>query len=221
MNQIPSSPRKEQLAPVVYLSPADELANIVTHSLGFILSLCVLGFLFGFADSQSVGLRVACIVFSCSMATVYFFSTLSHAVQEPVLRNRLRAWDQGTIYFLIAGTYTPFLWQDSPPGFRLAMLVAVWLAALFGFYAKVLAAHRINAVSTATYLALGWLPAIPLVGRTPWICFVWMLAGGLCFTIGVLFLKQSSRIRYAHAVWHLLVMLGSACHCTAIYQLLA
>ncbi len=210
----------DQSPPVVYLSPQDELANVITHGLGCLLSLACAGWFAAITAGQSVGLRVTCLLFTSAMFVVYLCSTLSHAVHEPRRRNRLRAWDQGTIYALIAGTYSPFIWEGTSGWLRGGMLVAVWGAAALGFYGKVMAAHRINAVSTVTYLALGWLPALPLIGNTPWICFAWMLAGGVSYSLGVLLLKQSSRRRYAHAAWHMMVMLGSTCHVVAIYQLL-
>ncbi|MEZ6138852.1 MAG: hemolysin III family protein [Pirellulaceae bacterium] len=80
--------------------------------------------------------------------------------------------------------------------------------------------YRVNAVSTVTYVALGWLPAIPLIPHTPTECLIWMVAGGLSYTVGIVFLIGSLWFTYAHAVWHLMVMLGSACHCYAIYILL-
>lgn len=205
---------------VLYLSPADERANTATHALGFLLSLLA-GFIFWHATStHELGMRICCGVFCLSMAVVYLFSTLSHAVHQPSLRNRLRAWDQGTIYGLIAGTYSPFIWQCSPSGFRWAIMSAVWIAAGLGFYSKVLSTYRINAISTVTYVLLGWLPAIPLLDQTPWASCVWMIGGGLFYTAGIALLVRGKQIRYAHAAWHCMVMLGSASHCWAIYLLL-
>ncbi len=205
---------------VVYLSRSDEIANVSTHALGIVLSLFAAVFFWNATQSLGAGLRVTCLVFAISMVAVYLFSTLSHAVHAPRTRNRLRAWDQGTIYLLIAGTYSPFIWQGSPTGMRTIILSLVWLAAAFGFYSKVLSSYRVNAVSTVTYVLLGWLPALPLIRNTPWICFLWMLLGGLSFTLGIAFLVRSSTTKYAHAAWHVMVMLGSACHCIAIDQLL-
>lgn len=205
---------------VVYLSLADERANTVTHSLGFLLSIAAAFYLAGHESAGDVGMAAACTAFAVSMAAVYFFSTLSHAIHQPRLRHRMRAWDQGVIYSLIAGTYTPFIWACSPAGWRTPLLAAVWLAAAIGFYSKVLAAHRINAISTLTYVLLGWLPAIPLVPRTPTVCVLWMLAGGVAYTAGIFFLHLDNRYRYFHAMWHLMVIAGSACHFIAVDQLL-
>lgn len=206
---------------VVYLSPADERANTATHFFGFVMSLAVGAFFVSATRGFEPGLRYSCLVFCICLAAVYLLSTLSHAVQDPQLRNRLRAWDQGAIYLLIVGTYSPFIWQGTQGSARAWLLLAVWIVALFGFYSKVVATHRVNAVSTVTYLALGWLPAIPLIPSTPWLCFVWMLMGGLCYSLGVVFLKRSFHIRYAHAMWHVMVILGSACHCYAIWLLIS
>ncbi len=205
---------------VLFLSPEDERANTITHGCGFLLSLAVAVYFFSQTANQSLGLQLSCLAFSISMAIVYLFSTLSHAVHNPLRRNQLRAWDQGTIYLLIAGTYTPFIWQGSPDGYRSMILIAIWAAAAFGFYTKVGSGHRINSISTVTYVLLGWLPAIPLWPRTPMICFAWMMIGGLFYTTGIFFLKNSQRVRYSHAVWHIFVMLGSASHAFAIKQLL-
>ena len=202
------------------LSPQDELANTITHGAGFLLSLAVLPYLAVQAWPIGIGLTLSCVVFAIALASVYLLSTLSHAIREPRRRNRLRAWDQGTIYLLIIGTYTPFIWQGSDGVFRVLFLIVAWSAAAFGFSAKVFAKHRINSVATITYLALGWLPAIPLWNSTPTICFVWMLAGGLCYSAGVPLLKLSHRVTYSHAGWHIMVMAGSACHVYAIQILI-
>lgn len=154
------------------------------------------------------------------MAIVYLFSTLSHAVRSPRLRSRMRAWDQGTIYLLIAGTYSPFIWQGSPPGWTFVVMGAVWLAAAWGFYLKVVAKYRIEASSTVTYVLLGWIPAIVLFARTPTNCVLWMVAGGLSYTLGILFLIRSHHAWYTHSLWHLAVIGGSTCHFIAVWNLL-
>lgn len=205
---------------LMYLSPADELANTLTHGSGFLLSIMAMFFFWDASRPHELGLRITCVVFATSMALVYLFSTLSHVVSEPRRRYRLRAWDQGLIYVLITGTYSPFVWQGSPPGWTGPLLLAIWLAAALGFYSKVFSAYRVNAVSTITYVLLGWLPALPLIPRTPIECFVWMMLGGVSYTIGIGLLILSERVRFTHAGWHLMVMLGSLCHCIAIYRLL-
>jgi hemolysin III len=206
---------------IMYLSDADEKANIATHTAGVFLSIGVGIALWLQSRGLPLGFRLSCIAFTVSMAMVYLFSTLSHAVHEPLKRIRMRAWDQGTIYLLIAGTYSPFIWEGSSGAGRTVLLLAVWSAALFGFYSKVFSAHRVNAVSTITYVMLGWLPAIPIVANTPTMCVVLMILGGVSYTLGIVFLIGSSWFTYAHAIWHLMVMLGSGLHTYAIFLLCA
>ena len=197
-----------------------ELSNAITHGLGFLLSLAAMLFFWSVTVDQPLGLRLSCLVFACSMATVYLFSTLSHAVHAPRWRSLMRAWDQGTIYLLIAGTYTPFIWRCSPPGWTTLLMLAVWGAAAWGFYLKVIARFKVEASSTITYLLLGWLPAIPLFARTPAVCVNWMVLGGLSYTLGIVFLIRSHHTWFTHSLWHFAVIVGSACHAFAIYQLL-
>lgn len=198
----------------------DELSNTITHGLGFLLSLGAIVFFWRATSSQPLGMRISCLVFATSMAIVYLFSTLSHAVQSPRLRSRMRAWDQGTIYLLIAGTYSPLIWIASPLGWTGIVMSLVWLAAGWGFYLKVIAKYRIEASSTVTYVLLGWLPAIVLFARTPTPSVLWMVAGGLSYTLGILFLIRSHRTWYTHSLWHLAVIGGSACHSVAVWHLL-
>jgi len=205
---------------VVYLSKEDEKANTITHGIGVLLSILAVGLFWYLSRNSELGMRLCCLAFTFSMIAVYTFSTLSHAIMAPQLRNRMRAWDQGTIYFLIVGTYSPFVWHATSGTFRIGLLIAIWALAMLGFYSKVFAKHRVNSVATITYLALGWLPAIPLVRNTPGICLFWMIMGGLCYSVGVVFLKNSCRAKYLHATWHVFVMLGTGCHCYSIYRLL-
>ncbi len=205
---------------VLYLSPQDEIANTLTHGLGTVLSLLSVAAFWRLTSKHELGLAICCQLFTAAMVVVYTFSTLSHAVHQPQWRNRLRAWDQGTIYLLICGTYSPFIWCGSPDGWRGGLLASVWAAGIAGFCSKVLGSHRINAVSTVSYVVLGWLPALPLIAKTPTICLLWMLLGGVSYTTGILLLIRSARVRFAHAGWHMMVMLGSACHCYAVYVLL-
>ncbi|XZE52444.1 PAQR family membrane homeostasis protein TrhA [Planctomycetaceae bacterium SH139] len=210
---------KHEPTDVVYLSRRDERANAITHAIGFVASLLAGVALWFHPASPSFGQSVAASVFVVAMAGVYFCSTMSHVVYEPRRRHRWRAWDQGVIYTMIAGTYTPFIYSFSPEGWRVTILLLVWLAAAFGFSSKVLVRYRVSGISTVTYILLGWLPAIPLASRTPWECLAWMVAGGLAYTLGIIFLTRDKHVTYFHAMWHLMVMAGSAFHFIAVYRI--
>ena len=199
---------------------SEEAVNAAIHGLGFVLSL--LGAAALLITWQSghgpVGLAVACGIYTMTLSVVYAISAMSHVVQRPRPKHRLRAWDQGAIYLLIVGTYTPFAWVFLPPGSGGLFLAVIWTAALLGFCLKVVARYRMHdGFSTISYIALGWLPALPFVGRVPWQCVAWMLVGGISYTAGTWFLKWDRRYAYFHAIWHAFVVGGSVCQYYAIY----
>jgi hemolysin III len=135
-----------------------------------------------------------------------------------------RALDQGFIYFLIAATYTPFSLAYLRTTEWWLLLGAVWGVALYGFVSKVFFAHRVEAVSIWPYVLLGWLPIISvpaLIHLVDDAAFWWMLVGGLCYTVGTVFLVCDQKVRHFHAIWHLLVIAGSACHFLAILLFVA
>lgn len=195
---------------------SQEAVNAWTHGLGFLLSLPAGLALYQLVLEHREEMAYACLTYSLSLTAMYLFSTLSHAVREPGLRHRFRAFDQGVIYLLIAGTFTPFVWSymDSWP--RRALLAAIWMAAVAGFYSKVFARHRIDNMAPIPYILLGWLPSMVLLGYVSLECFMMMAIGGLLYTLGTLFLQNDHRSWYFHAIWHLMVILASACHYFAI-----
>jgi hemolysin III len=197
-------------------SPTDELANSLTHGAGILLSLVAGVAIILAAQESSKSVQIAVVAYVASLVAVYTFSTLSHAVQSPEARDRFRAWDQGTIYFLIVGTYTPFAAFFLPNPLFIWVTTAMWVAAVTGFGLKVMWRHRVNAVTTWSYIALGWFPAMAFIGRVPFGCMAWMAIGGIFYTAGTLFLMADHRARLFHAVWHILVIVASACHYYAV-----
>jgi len=201
------------------LTPEEEIANSVTHGFGFVLSL--LGaFIMVDAFGSGDGWRVAgCSIFVTSMIAVYAMSTLSHVFQSPKLRSTFRAIDQGTIYLLIAGTYTPFslAYLHTTPWWIL--LGAVWAVAIYGFTSKILFTHRVENVSMLPCLVCGGLPflAVPtLLTMLPLACLGWMVLGVVCYLLGLVFWMNDRKVRHFHAMWHMLVMAGSAAHFSGV-----
>ena len=197
-------------------SPADELVNAATHALGLVLAIVgALGMAGGVAGSGDAWLVAGCSVYLASLVAVYAMSTLSHSCRSMRWKILVRRLDQGFIYLLIAATYTPFSLAYLRDGVWWVLLGAMWVVALFGFVAKVFFAHRVEAVSIASYVVLGWMPIIAapaLVQTVPMGAFWCMLLGGVCYTAGTLFLMNDHRVRHFHAIWHLCVIAGSACH---------
>src|SRR3989304_6310318 len=198
------------------LSRAEERANALTHGLGFVLSvagaIAMATNVFGESDMWR---QIGCGVYVASLIAVYAMSTLSHSATTQEWRSFYRALDQGCIYFLIAATYTPFslAYLRTTPWWLL--LGAIWGVALWGFLSKVVFAHRVEAVSIWPCIVLGWMPTVSvpaLAGIVPAAAFWWMLLGGLCYTVGTIFLRYDYKVRHFHAVWHMLVLAGRACH---------
>jgi len=196
---------------------SQERTNTWTHGLGFAASLPAGTALISASWQKSTLIVAACIVYALSLSLMYLFSTLSHGVKEQFLRHRVRALDQGFVYTLIAGTFTPFICAFLTGWLCVGMLALVWGAAGAGFYSKVFSKHRVNNMASLTYLLLGWVPAMVLFAYVPTGCFVMMAIGGVIYSLGVWFLQNDHRSDYHHAIWHVAVIVASAWHYAAIW----
>lgn len=198
----------------------DEIANSITHGIGLALALVGAVALMALAI-QDGGAReiVGCAIFAASLVAVYAASTASHVFQKPRLRRLFRILDQACIYLLIAGTFTPLALRYFRGGWWWLLLAAMWGVAIVGFLSKVLWAHRVEAVSTIAYVLMGWMPVLGVkwaIAVVPMGCVWLMILGGLCYTVGVVFLTFDYKALYLHAVWHLFVIAGSTVHYLAI-----
>ncbi len=200
-------------------SLGEEIANAISHGLGFLLAVASLPILsYQAAQQGSTRNVVAACVFSITMMLLYLVSTLYHAVPEGRAKLWLNRMDHAAIYLFIAGSYTPFALGVLHGGWGWMLLGLVWTIAAFGVTAKMFNRLRHPLWSTGLYVAMGWLVIIalgPLVGRMAPAGLVWLVAGGLAYTLGAVVFLLDSRIRYAHFVWHLFVLTGSACHFAA------
>lgn len=206
-------------------SATEELVNTLTHAFGFLLAVCGGSLMIWSVLRQGDGWRIiGCGVFAASLMTVYAASTLSHSVTSVRWKDFFRRLDQGCIYFLIVATYTPFGLAYFRTGGGWMLLAGLWTAAFLGFFSKVVLAHRVHDISMWTYIALGWLPfiAVPWLRQTvPVESGWWMLTGGACYLLGTFFLFYDAHVRHFHAIWHVLVIAGSACHFLAIMESVA
>lgn len=200
------------------IRPPDELANVLTHGLGLLLSFLAAGSLMTHVADQSVRVRIGCGVYSVTLVLVYGSSTLSHLFYNVNWRGRFRTLDQACIFLLIAGTYTPFAMVYMNHGEWWLLLLVMWLVALVGVL-RVLLVRDLPRIDKVLYGVLGMLPAIALpdLSRVASAALIaWIVAGGACYLLGTIFLRLSSVVRYAHAVWHVMVIMGSACHYRAV-----
>ncbi|MDQ2701864.1 MAG: hemolysin III family protein [Pseudomonadota bacterium] len=193
----------------------EDLANILSHGIGLVLAICALPFLV--IDAlQADGLAVVgAAIFGGTAILMYLTSTLYHAIPQADRNGWLRRLDHSAIYLLIAGTYTPVLLGVLRGGIGWAMLAVIWTLAVAGVVFKLLAGARYRKVSVALYVAMGWAALAliqPLWAHMQPGGLGWLFAGGLAYTAGVAFYLLHERMRYAHFIWHLFVLAGTACH---------
>ncbi|MCI0334566.1 MAG: hemolysin III family protein [Planctomycetes bacterium] len=201
--------------PTERISLTEEQANFFTHGLGMILSAFGAALMYQVLGTDDIKRTIGCAVYVASLIGVYTMSTLSHSFENPRLRSFFRALDQGTIYLLIAGTYTPFAMAYLHTTGWWIVLGLVWAVAIGGFLSKVWFTHRVESVSMWPCVILGAMPltSIPtLLGVVSIAALWWMVIGIACYIIGLWFWLNDSRGRHFHAVWHLLVIAGSTFH---------
>jgi hemolysin III len=205
---------------LVNYSRAEELANRLTHGFGALLSLVGVISLIGLALAQRDTNRVvsACI-YGGSMVTFYCLSTAYHTVRKPYIRYVFRILDHVGIYLMIAGSYTPFALVTLRGPWGWTLLCMVWGLGTVGAVLKIFTTHRLPIIGPLIYIALGWMLMIafkPLSAALAANGVALLFIGGLAYTVGVLFFLWE-RLPFNHAIWHLFVLAGSACHFGAIF----
>jgi hemolysin III len=200
-------------------SLGEEIANSVSHGVGLLGSLWGAPYLLAPAvRSGTVSTVVGASVFVGAVVLLYLASTLYHALPRNRAKQVFRALDHGAIFLLIAGTYTPFSLGVLRGAWGWTLLGLIWTLAAIGLLLKARGGLRHPVLSTALYLAMGWLAVIairPLSLRLPPSGLLWLLAGGLSYTVGAAFFL-AERVRYSHFIWHLFVLAGTACHYLAV-----
>jgi hemolysin III len=203
---------------------AEEIANSLSHGLGLALSLAGLVVLIVVAALHgSVLSIVSCSVYGATLVCLYAASTVYHAVWAPRWKRVLKIVDHSCIYLLIAGTYTPFALVALRGGWGWTLFGVVWALAFGGIIFKLWFVDRYPIASTIFYLLMGWSVVIalkPLIHVVPTGALLWLLAGGLAYSAGVIFFAMP-RVRYSHAVWHGFVLAGSIFHYLAILHYVA
>ena len=197
----------------------EEFANSITHLVGVLFSIVAISLLITFSVLNGTAVHiVSCSVFGGSILLLYTFSTLYHAIESPRIKPLLRTFDHISIYFLIAGTYTPFLLIGIGGMKGWVYFGVIWALALAGIIFKVFYTHRFRKLSLVLYLSMGWLALFfiqPLVRNLGASELSLIAAGGMAYTLGVIFYTNKT-MRFAHAVWHLFVLAGTVLHFIAI-----
>jgi hemolysin III len=201
-------------------SSSEELANIISHGIGLIAALIGAPILlFAARDTGSGVFFIGTMVFVTAMLMLYLASTLYHAWPETRTKYALQLFDHCAIFFLIAGTYTPFALGPLRGIWGSTILGVVWAVAVFGVIVKaVRGTSRHRGLAMSLYLGMGWAALIiigPLTLKVPPTAVFWLFAGGVAYTAGVLFFINE-RLRYGHFVWHVFVLAGTSCHFLAV-----
>ena len=197
----------------------EELANSITHGVGLALSLAGFVVLLVLAVLRGGIYQIlGCSVYGTSLVFLYASSTLYHSVRSSPLKRILKIVDHSAIYLLIAGTYTPFTLVLLRGGWGWTLFGLVWGLSFLGILFKAFFVDHLQILSTAAYVAMGWIVVIalkPLLAHVPTRGVLWLLAGGLLYAAGVAFYAWR-RLPYHHAIWHGFVLAGSICHYFAV-----
>jgi len=197
----------------------EEIANTISHGVALLGAIACVPFIVISALHLNLARLVGGICFSVTMVLLYLTSTLYHALPHGRAKRIFLKLDYAAIYLFIAGSYTPFALGALKGPWGWALLAIIWSLAVMGIALKAFELLAHPWVSTGLYLAMGWLvlvAAVPLAEHVPLPGILWLVAGGLAYTLGVVFFALDHRIRYSHSVWHGFVAAGTGCHVIAV-----
>jgi len=205
-------------------SKNEEIVNVISHGIGALLSIpaFVLLVLKGINMGSNIAL-FSMLVYGISLMILYFSSTLYHAVLKPKWRNPLNLWDHLSIYLLIAGTYTPFTLLALDNVWSYTIFSIVWAFAIIGMIIKIFFFGKYKILSAVAYVVMGWIAIVAIpqlfenLGTTGALL---LFGGGISYTIGAVLYLLDNKIPYNHAIFHILVLIGSACHFISAYYYL-
>lgn len=199
----------------------EEMLNAATHAVGVLFCIIASPFLLKYAYDvgTNASFRAVC-TFAIGMLMVYTSSSLYHSVQNKKLKRAFLISDHISIYFLIAGTYTPIVIRFLPHTAASIFLIIMWSLVVAGSFFKLFFTNRFELLSVLFYLIMGWMLLFiynPISQNMPRVTLWWVIGGGLSYTVGVYFYIRSS-VYYFHSLWHCFVLCGTVAHYVSIYQ---
>lgn len=206
-------------APLLSYDPREEQINAYSHALGALFALVASIFMLIKGAYLPTGQYFGLWVYALSMVLLFSSSALYHFSTDEIKRQWYKKLDHTAIYYLIAGTYTPFLAIAIPTTKAHYLLIALWVIALIGTLFKLVFIHRFQKISLIAYLVMGWLAILVMDDMKQYLSdqnLTFLVIGGLAYTIGALFYALK-KVRYTHAIWHIFVMIGAGSHFLAIY----
>jgi len=199
-----------------------EKLNSITHLVGTALSLVGLGALLAVSIQHRDPWMISSFaIFGFTLVLLYSMSTLYHSFYPPKLKKVFQKMDHVSIYLLIAGSYTPYMLVSLRDGAGPVMLSVVWGLAVLGILLDVLSTRRIEILQLSIYLSMGWVAALQYDNLRHALSpagLMWLTAGGIAYTLGIVFyvLDHHNKLKHAHGIWHLFVITGSICHFISI-----
>lgn len=211
--------KKKEEAKYRTLTIREEIFNSVTHGIGVLLSIAGLILLVIFAAIKgNVWHIVSFSVFGTTLVLLYLASTLYHSFTKQKIKNLFARFDHAAIFLLIAGTYTPFLLTVLRGALGWTLFGIIWAVAITGVVIRSIYLTRFRKLMVGLYLAMGWLIVVaigPLLKHVPGISLLFLLLGGIMYSVGVVFYAWRS-LKYGHGIWHLFVLAGSILHFFAV-----
>jgi hemolysin III len=205
------------------VSTGEEIANAITHGIGALLAVAALVVLIVMAAIHgSVWHIVSFSIFGATLVLLYFASTLYHSLTHAKAKRVFHKFDHISIYLLIAGTYTPFCLTALRSWIGWTVLGVVWSCAILGAVLKAISVGKRIKLSTVLYILMGWVILVaiqPLYKAMPFNGFLFLIAGGISYTIGTIFFIRN-QVKYNHSVWHVFVLGGSVLHFFSVLSLL-
>ncbi len=202
--------------PISNQTKREEIANAVTHCIGILLGIAALSLLVVFASLKGDPWKIVSFsLYGASLVILYTASTIYHSVKKMHLKKFFQIVDHSSIFILIAGTYTPFVLVNMRGPWGWSLFGIIWGLALCGIIIKSLVGTGGDKLSTAVYLAMGWLIVIAfhkMIFSIPLMGIIWLLIGGVCYSAGAVFFLLEKRIPFSHPLWHLFVLAGSITH---------
>lgn len=198
---------------------AEERINYISHGLGALLAIIAGILLIVKGSYLSTGPWIGLWIYALSMVLLFSASMLYHMSTSADRRYFYKKVDHTAIYYLIAGTYTPFLSIAIPTAKAQYLLIALWIIAALGTLFKFIFIHRFQKLSLIAYLLMGWLAVLVIDDMQQYLSaqsLTLLIIGGLAYTVGALFYALK-RVRYAHAIWHIFVLIGAGSHFLSIY----
>ena len=202
------------------LNIREEIANATTHGIGVVMAIAGIIMLIIAAALRGTAIHiVSCSVYGATLILLYLASTLYHSIPHPRIKSVFHVVDHCAIFLLIAGSYTPFALVTLHGVAGWWLFGIVWSIALAGVILKLFLTGRFRWVSSFAYLGMGWLVVFfmrPLIDSLHPLGVFWLAAGGIAYSVGVVFYMWTN-FSYSHAIWHIFVMTGSACHYVAVF----